>query len=68
MTAKTKKIVTLNRPDYGLMIVPGIWRQLFEFSSGAVCLVLASHKYDAADYIRDYDAFQKFKNTAATSR
>ena len=37
-----KKIVTLNRPDYGLMIVPGIWRELFEFSSGAICLVLAS--------------------------
>ena len=65
---ENKKIVTLNRPDYGLMIVPGIWRQLFEFSSGAVCLVLASHKYDAADYIRDYDAFQEFKNTAAKSR
>ena len=65
---ENKKIVTLNRPDYGLMIVPGIWRQLFEFSSGAVCLVLASHKYDATDYIRDYDAFQKFKNTAITSR
>ncbi len=65
---ENKKIVTLNRPDYGLMIVPGIWRQLFEFSSGAVCLVLASHRYDAADYIRDYDAFQEFKNTAAKSR
>ncbi len=64
---ENKKIVTLNRPDYGLMVVPGIWRQLFEFSSGAVCLVLASHKYDVADYIRDYNAFQKFKNTEATS-
>ena len=60
---ENKKIVTLNRPDYGLMIVPGIWRQLVEFSSGAVCLVLASHNYDAADYIRDYAAFQEFKNT-----
>ena len=48
-----KKIVTLNRPDYGLIVVPGIWRELFEFSSGAICLVLASHKYDEIDYIRN---------------
>ncbi len=51
----------LNRPDYGLMVVPGIWRELFEFSSGAICLVLASNKYDAADYIRDYNEFSIFK-------
>jgi hypothetical protein len=57
-----KKVVTLNRPDYGLLIVPGIWRELMEFSSGAICLVLASHTYDAADYIREYDEFLKFKN------
>ena len=57
-----KKIVTLNRPDYGLMIVPGIWRELMEFSSGAICLVLASHGYDEGDYLRDYHAFLKFKN------
>ena len=54
---QNKKIITLNRPDYGLMVVPGIWRELLEFSSGAICLVLASHKYDANDYIRDYDDF-----------
>jgi hypothetical protein len=54
---QNKKIVTLNRPDYGLMIFPGIWRELFEFSSGAICLVLASHKYDETDYIRDYEYF-----------
>jgi len=58
---ENKRIVTLNRPDYGLMIVPGIWRKLYEFSSGAVCLVLASHKYDESDYIRDYDQFLKYK-------
>jgi hypothetical protein len=58
---KNKKIATLNRPDYGLMIVPGIWRELFEFSSGAICMVLASHKYDETDYIREYDDFLKFK-------
>src|ERR1035437_10249687 len=58
---QNKKIVTLNRPDYGIMIVPGIWRELFEFSSGAICLVLASHTYDKNDYIRDYDQFVNFK-------
>lgn len=57
-----KKIVTLNRPDYGLMIVPGIWRELMEFSSGAICLVLASEKYDEQDYIRDYESFKTFKD------
>lgn len=59
---QNKKIVTLNRPDYGLMIVPGIWRDLFEFSSGAICMVLASHRYDTDDYIRVYDEFFYFKN------
>lgn len=53
-----KKIVRLNRPDLGLMVVPGIWRELFEFSSGAICLVLASHKYNDDDYIRDYNKFK----------
>ncbi|MBP7508039.1 MAG: WxcM-like domain-containing protein [Prolixibacteraceae bacterium] len=55
-----KKVVTLNRPDYGLLVVPGIWRELMEFSSGAVCLVLASLKYDNEDYIRDYHEFELF--------
>ena len=59
---QNKKIVTLNRPDYGLMVVPGIWRELFEFSSGAICLVLASHKYDKDDYMRDYDQFIIFRD------
>jgi hypothetical protein len=57
---KNKKIVTLNRPDYALMVVPGIWRELFEFSSGAICLVLASHKYDENDYLREYNEFINF--------
>jgi hypothetical protein len=56
-----KKIVKLNRPNYGLLVVPGLWRELFEFSSGAICLVLTSHKYDEEDYIRDYDQFTKWK-------
>ncbi|EKD32425.1 MAG: hypothetical protein ACD_77C00103G0036 [uncultured bacterium] len=56
-----KKIITLNRPDYGVLVVPGIWRELFEFSSGAICLVLASEEYNAEDYIRDYDKFLSYK-------
>ena len=52
-----KKTVTLNRPYYGLHVIPGIWRELSNFSSGAVCLVLASHKYNENDYIRDYSQF-----------
>lgn len=53
-----KKRVTLNKPNKGLLISTGIWRELENFSSGAVCLVLASHEYEEADYIRDYDAFK----------
>lgn len=59
---QNKKIVTLNRPDYGLMVVPGIWRELMEFSSGAICLVLASDLYSENDYIREYENFKKHKN------
>lgn len=55
-----KKVVTLNRPDYGLMVVPGIWRELMEFSSGAICLVLASHHFDENDYLRNYTDFKEF--------
>ena len=57
-----KKAFTLNRPYQGLYIVPGIWRDLDNFSSGAVLLCLASEHYDASDYIRDYDEFLKYKN------
>jgi hypothetical protein len=53
-----RKVVELNRSYYGLYIVPGIWRELINFSSGAICLVLASEKYDADDYIRVYDDFK----------
>ena len=56
-----KKIVRLNRPDYGLLVIPGIWRELFEFSSGAISLVLASHVYDESDYIREYNDFKILK-------
>lgn len=57
-----RKTVALNRPYQGLFIVPGIWRDLDNFSSGSVCMVLASEKYDAADYIRDYDEFLRWKD------
>ena len=58
---KNKKTFTLNRPYQGLLIVPGIWRELDDFSSGSVCLVLASNNYDESDYIRDYSDFKIYK-------
>jgi hypothetical protein len=51
----------LNNPNQGLLITPGIWRDLSDFSSGSVCLVIASNKYDSSDYIRDYQEFLKYK-------
>lgn len=54
---KSKKVFNLNRPYFGLHIPPGIWAEEFNFSSGGICLVLASHNYDAKDYIRDYNVF-----------
>ena len=54
------RTVYLNRPFKGLHIPPGIWAAEQEFSSGAVCLVLASESYDEADYIRDYEGYLKF--------
>ncbi|MGC3976984.1 MAG: FdtA/QdtA family cupin domain-containing protein [Paludibacteraceae bacterium] len=56
-----KRTFMLNRPYQGLLIVPGIWRELDDFSSGSVCLVLASHKYDEPDYIRSYEDFLEYK-------
>lgn len=57
---RLKRTVVLNRPYFGLHIPPGIWSAEKGFSSGAVCLVLASEKYDEADYIRDYEGFKAF--------
>ena len=54
---KESKTFTLNRSYYGLLVVPGIWRDLDDFSSGAVLLCLASEHYAASDYIRDYEDF-----------
>ena len=58
---KVKRSFLLNRPYQGLLVVPGIWRDLIDFSSGSVCLVLASHEYDEADYIRNYNDFLSLK-------
>jgi len=55
------KTFFLNRPDYGLLIVPGIWRDLSDFSSGSVCLVFASEIYSENDYIRNYEEFLNLK-------
>ncbi|MDX8568430.1 FdtA/QdtA family cupin domain-containing protein [Elizabethkingia sp. HX XZB] len=54
---KFKRQILLNRPDLGLHIPPGIWASEINFSSGAICLVMASHSYDEVDYIRKYDDF-----------
>lgn len=57
------KIISLNKPNRGLLIVPGIWRELTNFSSGSVCLVLASEMFDENDYIRDFAEFKLIKNS-----
>jgi len=59
---KSKKTITLNKPDKGLLIVPGIWRELNNFSSGSVCLVVASEVFLEADYIRSYREFIMYKS------
>lgn len=56
-----RKTVTLNRPDQGLLITTGVWRELENFSSGAVCLSLVSDVYKESDYIRDYKDFKLTK-------
>ena len=57
---REQRVVTLNRPYYGLHVLPGIWASQREFSSSSICLVLASELYDENDYIRDYDDFLRF--------
>ena len=59
-----RRTFMLNRPYQALLVKPGIWRTLDDFSSGSVCLVLASEKYDAADYIRSYEEFVEYRNKA----
>lgn len=57
---KSKEIITLNRPDKGLLIENNIWRELENFSSGSVCLVLASEEFSETDYIRNYKDYLSF--------
>lgn len=57
-----QKTITLNKPNVGLLIVNGIWRELQNFSSGSVCLVLASDVFEEEDYIRDFEDFKLSKN------
>jgi dTDP-4-dehydrorhamnose 3,5-epimerase-like enzyme len=55
-----KQKFSLNRSYYGLYVAPMMWRELENFSSGSVCIVLASEIYDESDYIRDYKEYKKF--------
>lgn len=57
----SKRTVTLNKPNIGLLIPTGVWRELKNFSSGSVCLVVASDVYIESDYIRDFDEFMYSK-------
>ena len=59
---KIKRTVDLNRPNFGLYILPGIWAAQKSFSSGAVCLVLTSHKYAENDYIRKYNDYLIYRD------
>jgi hypothetical protein len=52
-----RRKILLNKPDKGLLIPTMVWRELTDFSSGSVCLVLASHEFEESDYIRDRDEF-----------
>ena len=58
---RNKKKFNLNRPNIGILMPKGLWRELDNFSSGSICLVLASHIYDENDYIRNYEDFIKLK-------
>ena len=59
---KSKRSFFLNRPYQGRYVKPGMWRDLVDFSSGAVAMVLASEVYQKEDYIRDYEEFIKYRN------
>lgn len=58
---ENKKTFILDKPWKGLLVVPGLWRTLTDFSGGAVCMVLASEHYEKEDYIRDYEEFLKYR-------
>ncbi|MAD12979.1 MAG: hypothetical protein CMC04_09730 [Flavobacteriaceae bacterium] len=57
-----RRKISLNRPNLALHILPGLWRELHNFSSGSISMVLASHEYDEKDYIREYSQFKIFRN------
>jgi dTDP-4-dehydrorhamnose 3,5-epimerase-like enzyme len=59
---QSEKVIALNKPYEGLLINQGIWRELKNFSSGSVCLVLASEVFEEDDYIRDFEEFLTSKN------
>lgn len=56
-----KRSIVLNQPNEGIYLPSGLWRELVNFSSGAICLVLASDSYSEDDYFRDYEEFLKYK-------
>ena len=58
-----QRTITLNRPYQGLLVAPGVWSQQYNFSSGSVCLVLASDHYNEEDYVRDYEEFKKLTSS-----
>ena len=58
----SKKKIMLNKPNKGLLIPAGIWREMDNFSSGSICMVLASDYFNEEDYFRSYREFKKFKN------
>jgi len=58
---KDEKLITLNRPNVGLLIPKGIWRELQNFSAGSVCLVITSDLFDENDYIRDFGIYESYK-------
>ena len=57
-----RKVFSLNRSYYGLYVPRGLWREMENFSTNSLALILASEKYDANDYIRDYDEFKNMRN------
>ena len=59
---KNKQVISLNRSYYGLYVPSMLWRYLENFSTNSLCLILASTKYDVADYVRNYESFIKLKN------
>jgi hypothetical protein len=62
---RASKEFNLKRPYEGLLLPPGLWRELRDFSSGSICLVLASHAYSESDYIREFSDFLSFKGLSS---